>query len=42
MQTHTDFDEETSLYFDPQAQQIWFERVRRALHQESQWSSSGH
>lgn len=40
MQTHTDFDEQTSLYFDPQAQQVWFERVRRELHQESQWSSS--
>jgi hypothetical protein len=41
MQTHTDFDEDTSLYFDPQAQQIWFERVRRELHHESQWGASG-
>lgn len=40
MQTHTDFDEDTSLYFDPQAQRIWFERVRRELHQESQGRAS--
>lgn len=40
MQAHTDFDEDTSLYFDSQAQQIWFERVRRELHKESQWAAS--
>jgi len=28
---HTAFDEETSLYFDPESQQRWFERVEKQL-----------
>ena len=28
---HTAFDEETSLYFDPEVQQRWFERIEEEL-----------
>ena len=28
---HTAFDEETSLYFDPEAQQRWFDRIEEQL-----------
>lgn len=28
---HTAFDEETSLYFDPDAQQRWFDRIEKRL-----------
>jgi hypothetical protein len=33
---HTSFDEETSLFYDPEIQQEWSERVTRALTEEMQ------
>lgn len=31
MATHTDFDKDTSLYFNPRWQQLWWEKVERQL-----------
>jgi len=36
---HTDFDEETSLYFDPRAQRWWLEEVEERLAEEGRGPS---
>lgn len=36
LEEHTSFDEETSLFYDPEIQQRWSERVTRELNEEIQ------